>query len=223
MYNPNRLSGIRRVTLITETPQNIVWSCQTASELLISVIRLLLLSPRAKTTECFTGFFFWRLCNAVRRWLHLGIPCYTSELKQGRWAKDRGLKRNPNKIVIAPESLKKIARWDYHNGWQKVVDLNHQQKDIIMLSKKQLNKTLKLMILSSMWVAVSVMVLSPFQIQSFWGIIPHRSCLIFLRRHTFQLTYLCQYQLDYPMKQYYYYLMRLTLSTLVYNPLFHYL
>ena len=89
MYNQNCLSGIRRVTLITETPQNIVWSCQTASELLISVIRLLLLSPRAKTTECFTGFFFWRLCNAVRRWLHLGIPCYTSKLKQGRWAKDR--------------------------------------------------------------------------------------------------------------------------------------
>jgi hypothetical protein len=57
MYNPNRLSGIRRVTLITETPQNFVWSCQTASELLISVIRLLLLSPRAKTTEHFAGFF----------------------------------------------------------------------------------------------------------------------------------------------------------------------
>ena len=57
MYNKNRLSGIRRVTLITETPQNFVWSCQTASELLISVIRLLLLSPRAKTTENFAGFF----------------------------------------------------------------------------------------------------------------------------------------------------------------------
>ena len=57
MYNPNRLSGIRRVTLITKTPQNFVWSCQTASELLISVIRLLLLSPRAKTTERFAGFF----------------------------------------------------------------------------------------------------------------------------------------------------------------------
>ena len=57
MYNPNRLSGIRRVTIITETPQNFVWSCQTASELLIIVIRLLLLSPRAKTTEHFAGFF----------------------------------------------------------------------------------------------------------------------------------------------------------------------
>ena len=34
-------------------------------------------------------FCVWRLCNAVRRWLHLGIPCYTSKLKQGRWAKDR--------------------------------------------------------------------------------------------------------------------------------------
>ena len=34
-------------------------------------------------------FCIWRLCNAVRQWLHLGIPCYTSELKQGRWAKDR--------------------------------------------------------------------------------------------------------------------------------------
>jgi autotransporter strand-loop-strand O-heptosyltransferase len=31
-------------------------------------------------------------------------------------------KRQPKKIVIAPESLKKIARWDYPNGWQTVVD-----------------------------------------------------------------------------------------------------
>ena len=66
------------------------WSCQTASELLISVIRLLLLSPRAKTTRVICRVFcFLRLHNAVRRWLCVGIPCYTSKLKQGRWAKDR--------------------------------------------------------------------------------------------------------------------------------------
>jgi len=35
------------------------------------------------------GFCIWRLHNAVRRWLCVGIPCYTSELKQGRWAKNR--------------------------------------------------------------------------------------------------------------------------------------
>jgi hypothetical protein len=35
------------------------------------------------------GFCIWRLHNAVRRWLCVEIPCYTSELKQGRWAKDR--------------------------------------------------------------------------------------------------------------------------------------
>ena len=34
-------------------------------------------------------FCVWWLCNAVRRWLHVGIPCYTSELEQGRWAKNR--------------------------------------------------------------------------------------------------------------------------------------
>jgi hypothetical protein len=34
-------------------------------------------------------FCIWRLHNAVRRWLCVGIPCYTSELKQGRWAKNR--------------------------------------------------------------------------------------------------------------------------------------
>jgi hypothetical protein len=34
-------------------------------------------------------FCVWRLCNAVRRWLHQGIPCYTSKLEQGRWAKNR--------------------------------------------------------------------------------------------------------------------------------------
>lgn len=32
--------------------------------------------------------------------------------------------KQPNKIVIAPESLKKIARWDYlgNYGWQEVID-----------------------------------------------------------------------------------------------------
>ena len=36
--------------------------------------------------------------------------------------KPKNKKRQPRKIVIAPESLKKIARWEYPNGWQKVVD-----------------------------------------------------------------------------------------------------
>jgi hypothetical protein len=66
------------------------WSCQTASQLLIRVIRLLLLSPRAKTTRVICRVFcIWRLHNAARRWLCVGIPCYTSELEQGRWAKNR--------------------------------------------------------------------------------------------------------------------------------------
>jgi hypothetical protein len=39
--------------------------------------------------EIYGVFCFWRLHNAVRRWLCLGIPCYTSELEQGRWAKNR--------------------------------------------------------------------------------------------------------------------------------------
>ena len=66
------------------------WSCQTASQLLIRVIRLLLLSPRAKTTRVICRVFcFLRLCNAVLSVVAFGIPCYTSELKQGRWAKNR--------------------------------------------------------------------------------------------------------------------------------------
>ena len=34
-------------------------------------------------------FCVWWLCNAVLSVVAFGIPCYTSELKQGRWAKNR--------------------------------------------------------------------------------------------------------------------------------------
>jgi hypothetical protein len=34
-------------------------------------------------------FCVWWLCNAVLSVVAFGIPCYTSELEQGRWAKDR--------------------------------------------------------------------------------------------------------------------------------------
>jgi autotransporter strand-loop-strand O-heptosyltransferase len=44
-------------------------------------------------------------------------------LNPGRsFMKKKDVRRQPRKIVIAPESLKKIARWDFPNGWQTVVD-----------------------------------------------------------------------------------------------------
>ena len=44
-------------------------------------------------------------------------------LNPGRsFMKAKEVKRQPRKIVIAPESLKKIARWDFPGGWQMVVD-----------------------------------------------------------------------------------------------------
>ena len=89
MYNSNRLSGIGRVKPI----ENPIDFC-------------VVLPDNRRTFDCFQSFVvalaksqdhraiygvfcIWGLCNAVRQWLHLGIPCYTSELKRGRWAKDR--------------------------------------------------------------------------------------------------------------------------------------
>ena len=89
MYNPNRLSGIRR----TKPVVNPIDFCvvlpdnrRTFDWFQSFVVAL----AKSQDHRVIYGVFcVWRLCNAVRRWLHLGIPCYTSELKQGRWAKDR--------------------------------------------------------------------------------------------------------------------------------------
>jgi hypothetical protein len=111
MYNPNRLSGIRRVTLITKTPQNFVWSCQTASELLISVIRLLLLSPRAKTTERFAGFFL------------LARPYST---RQQRICMD-GLEENTDNrthpLTCRPALVKRLVK-DWVQRWNKAQSIS---------------------------------------------------------------------------------------------------
>ena len=111
MYNPNRLSGIRRVTLITKTPQNFVWSCQTASELLISVIRLLLLSPRAKTTEHFAGFFL------------LAKPYST---RQQRICMD-GLEENTDNrthpLTCRPALVKRLVK-DWVQRWNKAQSIS---------------------------------------------------------------------------------------------------
>ena len=89
MYNSNRLSGIGRAKPI----ENPIDFCvvlpdnrRTFDLLQSSVVAL----AKSQDHRVIYGVFcVWWLCNAVRRWLHLGIPCYTSELKQGRWAKDR--------------------------------------------------------------------------------------------------------------------------------------
>ena len=89
MYNPNRLSGIRR----TKPIANPIDFCavlpdnrRTFDWFQSFVVAL----AKSQDHRVIYGVFcVWWLCNAVRRWLHLGIPCYTSELKQGRWAKDR--------------------------------------------------------------------------------------------------------------------------------------
>ena len=102
MYNPNRLSGIRR----TNQLKNPIDSCVVLSdnwrtfELIQSSVVALAKSQDHRVI--YGVFCVWWLCNAVRRWLHLGIPCYTSELKRGRWAKDRAewFGRKSNKSVL---------------------------------------------------------------------------------------------------------------------------
>lgn len=66
-------------------------------------------------------FCVWWLCNAVRRWLHLGIPCYTSELKQGRWAKDRAewLGRKSQKSVRC-DAMTWLRRGSYPQAERKL-------------------------------------------------------------------------------------------------------
>jgi len=90
MYNSNRLEWHLDVDANRRTLQIPVRSCQTTNELLISVIRFVVALAKSQDhREIYGVFCVWWLCNAVRQWLHLGIPCYTSELKQGRWAKNR--------------------------------------------------------------------------------------------------------------------------------------
>lgn len=68
---------------------------------------------KANTNHTIGGLFY-----AARD--SMGLPQY---INPGRsFMKPRGSVRHPKKIVIAPESLKKIARWDFPGGWQRVVD-----------------------------------------------------------------------------------------------------
>jgi hypothetical protein len=102
MYNTNRLSGIGRAKPI-ENPIDfcvVLPDNRRTFDWFQSFVVALAKSQDHR--EIYGVFCVWRLCNAVRRWLHLGIPCYTSELKQGRWAKDRAewLGCKPQKSVL---------------------------------------------------------------------------------------------------------------------------
>ena len=89
MYNPNRLSGIGRAKPI-ENPIDFCVVLPDNRRTFDWFQSFVVALAKSQDHRAIYGvFFFWRLCTAVRRWLHLGIPCYTSELKQGRWAKDR--------------------------------------------------------------------------------------------------------------------------------------
>ena len=103
MYNLNCLSGIRRKTRISLTPQIPVAVLSDGKLTFDSRHSFAVALAKSQDHQSYLrGFFVWRLCNAVRQWLHLGIPCYTSELKQGRWAKDRAewFGRKSNKSVL---------------------------------------------------------------------------------------------------------------------------
>ena len=89
MYNPNRLSGIGRAKPI-ENPIDFCVVLPDNRRTFDWFQSFVVALAKSQDHRAIYGVFcVWRLCNAVRRWLHLGIPCYTSELKQGRWAKDR--------------------------------------------------------------------------------------------------------------------------------------
>ena len=89
MYNSNRLSGIRRAKPI-ENPIDFCVVLPDNRRTFDWFQSFVVALAKSQDHRAIYGVFcVWRLCNAVRRWLHSGIPCYTSKLKQGRWAKDR--------------------------------------------------------------------------------------------------------------------------------------
>lgn len=89
MYNQFRLSGIRR----TNQLKNPIDSCVVLSdnwrtfELIQSSVVALAKSQDHRVI--YGVFCVWWLCNAVLSVVAFGIPCYTSELEQGWWAKNR--------------------------------------------------------------------------------------------------------------------------------------
>jgi len=102
MYNPNRLSGIGRAKPI-ENPIDFCVVLPDNRRTFDWFQSFVVALAKSQDHRAIYGVFcIWRLCNTVRRWLHLGIPCYTSELKQGRWAKDRAewFGRKSNKSVL---------------------------------------------------------------------------------------------------------------------------
>ena len=126
MYNPNRLEwhlGDERQKRFI-TPQGTVWSCRVVSDWDFSLLTNRFAAALAKSQDhrvIYGVFCVWRLCNAVRRWLHLGIPCYTSELKQGRWAKDRAewLGRKSQKSVRC-DAMTWLRRGSYPQAERKL-------------------------------------------------------------------------------------------------------
>ena len=89
MYNPNRLSGIGRAKPI-ENPIDFCVVLPDNRRTFDWFQSFVVALAKSQDHRAIYGVFcVWRLCNAVRQWLHSGIPCYTSKLKQGRWAKDR--------------------------------------------------------------------------------------------------------------------------------------
>ena len=102
MYNTNRLSGIRRTKPIANPIDFCVVLPDNRRTFDWFQSFVVALAKSQDRRVIYGVFCVWRLCNAVRRWLHLGIPCYTSELKQGRWAKDRAewLGCKPQKSVL---------------------------------------------------------------------------------------------------------------------------
>ncbi len=89
VYNPNRLSGIRRMNQL----KNPIDSCVVLPDNRRTFDRfqsfVVALAKSQDHRVIYGVFCVWWLCNAVLSVVAFGIPCYTSELEQGRWAKDR--------------------------------------------------------------------------------------------------------------------------------------
>ena len=84
MYTSTRLEWHQDVDGNRRTLQIPVWSCQTTNELLISVIRFVVALAKSQDHREICRVFSFGLCNAVRRWLHLGYPDTRASQIRGR-------------------------------------------------------------------------------------------------------------------------------------------
>ena len=122
VYNPNRLSGIRRLNGI-RNPIDFCVVLPDNRRTFDSVQSFVVALAKSQDHRVIYGVFcVWWLCNAVLSVVAFGIPCYTSELKQGRWAKNRAeWFRRKSKKSVQCDAMTWLRRGSYPQAGRNLI------------------------------------------------------------------------------------------------------